>query len=86
MGYVMLIYMSGLSGINDEIYEAARIDGASSTQQVFRITLPLLKPTSYFLILTMFIGRIGPLTIFLLLNDERPGSQSRCPDAEITLT
>lgn len=38
------------------------------------------------IILTMFIGRIGPLTIFLLLNDERPGSQSRCPDAEITLT
>lgn len=38
------------------------------------------------IILAMFIGRIGPLTIFLLLNDERPGSQSRCPDAEITLT
>lgn len=36
--------------------------------------------------LTMFIGRIGPLTIFLLLNDERHGSQSSCPDANITLT
>lgn len=36
--------------------------------------------------LTMFIGRIGPITIFLLLNDERPGSQSNCPDANITLT
>ena len=38
------------------------------------------------IMLTMFIGRIGPLTIFLLLNDERHGSQSSCPDANITLT
>ncbi|PKL13730.1 MAG: sugar ABC transporter permease, partial [Spirochaetae bacterium HGW-Spirochaetae-8] len=55
IGYIMLIYASGLSGISEEIYEAARIDGASTVQQVTRITIPLLAPTTYFLLMTTFI-------------------------------
>lgn len=72
MGYVMLIYMSGLSSINDEIYEAARIDGASTSQQVFRITLPLLKPTSYFLALTMFIQAMQVFDIVSVMTGGGP--------------
>ncbi len=72
MGYVMLIYMSGLSGINDEIYEAARIDGASNAQQVFKITLPLLKPTTYFLALTMFIQAMQVFDIVSVMTGGGP--------------
>jgi multiple sugar transport system permease protein len=43
-GYNMIILLAGLQAIPEELYEAARIDGASFTQQLFRITLPMLSP------------------------------------------
>ena len=43
IGYYMLIYISGIEGIPQDLYEAATIDGAKKTTQFFRITLPLLK-------------------------------------------
>jgi multiple sugar transport system permease protein len=43
-GYNMIILLAGLQAIPEELYEAARIDGASLTQQLFRITLPMLSP------------------------------------------
>jgi multiple sugar transport system permease protein len=45
MGYNVLLLLVGLSSINRELYEAARIDGASERQIVWHVTLPLLKPT-----------------------------------------
>lgn len=44
MGYNVLLLLVGLSGINRELYEAARIDGASEPQVIWYVTLPLLKP------------------------------------------
>ena len=43
VGYYMLIYISGIEGIPQDLYEAATLDGASKVQQFFRLTLPLLK-------------------------------------------
>ena len=54
-GYNSIIYLSSILGISEEYYEAAVLDGATKMQQVFKITLPLLKPT----IVTMFILNIG---------------------------
>ncbi len=45
-GYYMVMFLAGLQGIPEVYYEAAKIDGASRWQQFWRITLPLLKPTS----------------------------------------
>lgn len=45
LGYYMVIYLAGLQTIPGELYEAATIDGASSTQKLFRITVPLLVPS-----------------------------------------
>ncbi|SDC42201.1 carbohydrate ABC transporter membrane protein 1, CUT1 family [Pelagirhabdus alkalitolerans] len=45
LGYYMMIYLSGLQSISDEIYEAADIDGASFIQKFFRITVPMLTPS-----------------------------------------
>lgn len=72
IGYVMLIYSSGLAGINDEIYESARIDGASSWQQITRITLPLLAPTTYFLLMTSFIQSMQVFDIVSVMTGGGP--------------
>lgn len=72
MGYVMLIYSSGLAGIGNDVYEAATIDGASSWQKMTRITLPLLKPTTYFLVLTSFIQAMQVFDIVSVMTGGGP--------------
>ncbi|MGI6699585.1 MAG: carbohydrate ABC transporter permease [Christensenellales bacterium] len=53
-GYVMIFYISGLQGIDQEMYEAAKIDGANSVQAFWHVTWPMLKPTTiYVMIITM---------------------------------
>jgi ABC-type sugar transport system permease subunit len=56
VGYYALIYTNGLSNIPRQLYEAAEVDGAGKLTVFFRITLPLLSPTSYFLTLLGIIG------------------------------
>lgn len=56
-GYQSIIFMASISGIDKSLYEAAALDGATKLQQIFRITLPMLKPTVITLTL-MSIGRI----------------------------
>ena len=56
VGYYALIYTNGLSNIPRQLYEAAEVDGAGRLTVFFRITLPLLSPTTYFLTLLGIIG------------------------------
>ncbi|MBI5667937.1 MAG: sugar ABC transporter permease [Chloroflexi bacterium] len=60
-GFNMVIWLAGLQAIPQELYEAAAIDGANRWQSFWRITLPLLAPTSFFLAVT---GVIGALQVF----------------------
>lgn len=55
-GYQMLIFLSGLTGIKKELYEAARLDGCNAFQRFLRVTLPGLKPTLVYVLITVFIG------------------------------
>jgi len=55
-GYYMLFYLAGLQTISAELYEAARIEGASAWQQLRTITLPLLAPTTLFVLLIASIN------------------------------
>lgn len=55
IGYSMIIYLSSITSISQDYYEAALIDGASKWKQITNITLPLLKPT----VITLFILSIG---------------------------
>jgi multiple sugar transport system permease protein len=48
VGYTMVLFLAGLQGIPDVYYEAAKIDGAGAAQRFWRITLPLLMPTTLF--------------------------------------
>jgi putative aldouronate transport system permease protein len=51
MGYGIVIYLAKITGIDQEMYEAARIDGANRGQEIFRITMPMLVPTIVLLVL-----------------------------------
>ena len=54
-GFPLLVFIAGLRGIPEYVYEAARIDGAGGWQSLTRITLPLLTPTLLFVLATQFI-------------------------------
>jgi multiple sugar transport system permease protein len=56
IGWNMLIYLAGLQGIPEYLKEAAAIDGANRWQSFFRITLPLLQPTTFFIFVTSLFG------------------------------
>lgn len=56
LGFVMVIYLAGLQGISSTYYEAAEIDGASSLQKFWYITLPLLNPTTFFVLIISLIN------------------------------
>ena len=58
MGFYMLIFLGGLQDIPREYYEAARIDGAGAVQSFFKITLPLLQPTSFFVLLVSTVAAV----------------------------
>jgi multiple sugar transport system permease protein len=60
-GFQMVIWLAGLQAIPQVLYEAAAIDGAGGWQSFWRITLPLLKPTTFFLLIT---GVIGSFQVF----------------------
>ena len=55
-GYNMLIFIAGLQNIPDDLYEAARIDGAGAWRQFVDITIPMLAPTTVFVVMITIIG------------------------------
>jgi cellobiose transport system permease protein len=61
VGYNTIIYLAGLQSIPNELYEAAKIDGANLRQQIYHITLPMMRPT---IIFTVFLSTIGSLQLF----------------------
>lgn len=73
MGFSMIIYYAGLMSIPDDIYEAARIDGAGFWQQLFRITIPMLKGTTSVLITLGIVGSLKTFDIVMLLTRGGPG-------------
>lgn len=74
IGYVAIIYLSGLQGISGEIYDAAKVDGASSPKAIIYVILPIMKPI---LVFQTTIGIIGCLKIFeeplMLFGDYKGG-------------
>lgn len=56
LGYNMVLFLAGLQGIPVHLYEAAEIDGATSWHKFCKITLPLLTPTTFFIVIISIIG------------------------------
>ncbi|HEX6014169.1 MAG TPA: sugar ABC transporter permease [Geminicoccaceae bacterium] len=67
MGYYMVIFLAGLEDIPKEYYEAAKIDGAGPLAMFFSITLPLLKPTSFFILLVSMVAAVAGFQTFDLI-------------------
>ena len=76
LGYTIIIYLAGLTGISNELYEAAEIDGATSLTKFFKITVPLLRPTTFFLFITMLIGSFKVFDIISYLTEGGPDNSS----------
>ncbi len=76
VGSGIILYLSALQGIHPELYEAARVDGASSSQIFWRITLPLLKPITIFVLVTGIIGTAQMFEAVLFLSKGGPGNQT----------
>lgn len=77
MGYYMIIFLAGLQDIPAELYEAARIDGAGAWQRFRMITLPLLAPTSFFVLLTSMVAVVtGGLDMIFILTSGGPANST----------
>jgi len=76
VGYVMLIYIAGLQGIPNQLYEAISIDGAGGLGKFFYITLPLLKPSTSFVFTTSMISSFQVFTPVYIMTGGGPGYSS----------
>lgn len=75
-GFPMLIFIAGLQGIPDHLYEAAKIDGANGRQLFWYITLPLLKPTILFVTVTGVIAQFQVFGQPFIMTTGGPGRAS----------
>ena len=62
-GNAMMIFLAGLQGVPQELYEAAEIDGAGALGRFRHVTLPMISPTIFF---NLVLGMIGALQVFTL--------------------
>lgn len=73
IGYNMVLFLAGLQEIPRDYYEAAEIDGANSVQQFFKITVPLISPTMFFVVVTRVIASMQVFdTIFMMIDRSSP--------------
>ena len=77
VGFSMIVYLAGLQGIPKELYESARIDGASSWRLTRHITIPLLTPSIFFNVVMGFIGGFQIFEGSSVLTGGGPGDASR---------
>ncbi len=72
IGYNMIIFISGFSTINEQVYEAAKIDGATNKRIFFNITIPLLSPTIFFVLLITTISSFQVFDLIYLMTQGGP--------------
>ncbi|WP_261304323.1 carbohydrate ABC transporter permease [Paenibacillus andongensis] len=75
-GFFMIIFLAGLNNISPDLYEAARVDGASRIQQFFKITLPLLNRTMAFVVIMTTIDAIKLSGLVFVLTNGGPNSST----------
>ena len=73
-GYNMLFFLAGLQGIPPDFYEASSLDGAGPVRKFFTITLPLLTPTLFFVLVTDIIGSAQVFDTVYVMTQGGPGN------------
>lgn len=76
IGLATVIYIAGLASISADYYEAARIDGATRTQMLFRVTIPLVKPATITVITLSLIGGLRSFDLIWAMTKGGPGFSS----------
>ncbi|MFI3276344.1 carbohydrate ABC transporter permease [Vibrio sp.] len=77
IGWTMLFYISALNKIPESLYEASLIDGCSSLTRFLKITLPLISPTTFFLVVVNIITAMQAFEQFQILTQGGPGGETR---------
>lgn len=72
LGHNILLFATGLNEIDESYYEAARIDGAEPLRLFWHVTIPLLRPTIVFVLITNFITALSSFALMLVLTDGGP--------------
>lgn len=73
MGYYMILYLAGLQSIPKELYEASSMDGANKWQQFKNVTLPCLRPTTFFVTIMLVINCFKIFDLVQVMTDGGPG-------------
>jgi multiple sugar transport system permease protein len=76
VGYVSLSFLAGLLAIPDDIHAAARTDGANAWQRFWRITLPMLRPTTFFVLVTGIVSTAQVFDMVYALTGGGPGGST----------
>lgn len=76
VGYCIVIFLAGLQGISRTYYEAASIDGANKLQQFFKITVPMISPTTFFLVITSVISSFQIFAEVMVMTNGGPGTST----------
>ncbi len=76
IGPSTVIFLAGLQGIPDELYDAAKIDGANSRQLFRYVTIPMLSPTTFFVIVVSIIGSFQVFDLIFMMTSGGPGRAS----------
>lgn len=72
LGYSAIIYLAGLQNIPNDLYEAAKVDGANGRQQFVHVTLPQLSPVTFFLLITTIINSFQAFDIINVMTGGGP--------------
>ena len=73
-GYNMVIFLAGLQGIPDHLYDAAKVDGATAWRRFLNLTLPLLSPTTFFVVVISVISSFQVFDQALIMTNGGPGT------------
>jgi len=73
IGQTIIIYLSGLQGVGEELYEASEIDGANAWQRFFKVTIPMISPTIFFNVVMAVIGSFQYFTSAFIMSDGTGG-------------
>lgn len=73
MGYYMILYLAGLQAIPTELYEAAEVDGASPWQRFWNVTIPSLRPTTFFVVVMLTVSSFKVFDLIVVMTNGGPG-------------
>lgn len=76
IGFIMVLYLGGLQNISPSLYEAASIDGADNWHQFWKITLPMLKPTTFFVSMISLINSFQVFDQVNIMTEGGPGDST----------